>query len=49
MGKLLEFSINFAGNQQAIFQPGQIISGTVVINLNDSMKMRGDYKINHVL
>ena len=43
MGKLLEFSIVFTSIQQAVYTPGQTIDGVVVVNLNDSMKMRGGF------
>ncbi|KAI8502209.1 hypothetical protein Bbelb_197970 [Branchiostoma belcheri] len=40
MGKLQEFSIQFANNMD-VFMPGQWVTGQVVVDLSDEMKMRG--------
>ncbi|KAI8506164.1 hypothetical protein Bbelb_165170 [Branchiostoma belcheri] len=39
MGKLQEFSIQFANNMD-VFMPGQWVTGQVVVDLSDEMKMR---------
>ena len=41
MGKLIEFSIGFTNNDNAVFTPGQALCGNVVVNLNDSMNLNG--------
>eukprot|EP00058_Branchiostoma_floridae_P017641 XP_002603130.1 hypothetical protein BRAFLDRAFT_63236 [Branchiostoma floridae] len=39
MGKLQEFSIYFTNNSD-VFMPGQWITGEVIVDLSDEMKMR---------
>ena len=41
MGKLIDFSITFTGNERRIFLPGQTMNGVVNVSLNASMKVRG--------
>ena len=40
MGKLKRFDIVF-DNTQGVFFAGQLVSGTVCVELGDAMKMRG--------
>jgi hypothetical protein len=42
MGKLKRFDILFE-NPQAVFFTGQVVAGTVVVELTEPMKMRGRY------
>jgi len=45
MGKLTGFYISFTNNQNGIFTPGETITGSVTVELNAPMEMRG--KLNH--
>ena len=45
MGKLNEFSI-FLNNPQQVYYSGQQIDGTVVVDLNEAMKLRCKYFAN---
>lgn len=40
MGKLTEFFINYDTNRQ-VYYPGEVLRGSVVVNLNEPMQMRG--------
>jgi len=41
MGKLTNFSITFANNEDAVFTPGQVISGTVTAELSAPLELNG--------
>ena len=41
MGKLTNFFISFATNQAVIYNPGQVISGSVTAELNEPLEMKG--------
>lgn len=42
MGKLARFAINFSTNGAAVYFAGQTLQGTVIVELNEPMKMRGN-------
>ena len=41
MGKLTNFYISFATNQAVIYNPGQVISGSVTAELNEPLELKG--------
>ena len=44
MGKLEVFGVSF-DNEASVFYGGQVLSGAVVVQLNEPMNMRGN--VNH--
>ena len=44
MGKLTQFAIYLAPpyQQNPVYWAGQVVQGTVVVDLSDTMKMRGE-------
>ena len=49
MGKLIEFSIGFTNIDHAVLTPGQALCGNVVVNLRDSMNLKGMLSISFCL
>ena len=49
MGKLSSFYIAFANNQNGIFSPGDVITGSVTVELNAPMDMRGKFNLTLAL
>ena len=41
MGKLTKFFLSFTDNQRGIYNPGDIISGSVTAELHSPMEVRG--------
>ena len=44
MGKIRQFDI-VLNSPQDVYFAGQLIQGQVILNLNEEMKMKGDYGI----
>jgi len=47
MGKLTNFNITFTSNENAVFTPGQIISGSITAELSAPLEMKGKLQVKY--